>query len=88
MSPLVLETHSERRVIARPPAKPLKTSRIQVLAMRRNHLSGASGPALADILTANNTLRRLDLRQNELRVRPPRPAQPAHMRSAHVLMFV
>ena len=58
-------------------AKPLKTCRIQVLAMRRNHLGGASGPPLADILTGNNTLRRLDLRQNELRVcrTPGRTAQ-------------
>ena len=50
-------------------AKSLRTSRIQVLTLRRNHLGPPSGPILGDLLAANPLLRRLDLRQNQLRVR-------------------
>ena len=54
-----------------PPVKPLRASKVAVLTLRRNHLPPAAGSCIRDLLVGNNTLRRLDLRHNALRVRGP-----------------
>ena len=49
-----------------------------MLTLRRNHLPPAAGSCIRDLLVGNNTLRRLDLRHNTLRVRSSITGQHVH----------